>query len=170
MFVLLNMKNLKHILTVLLLFIVVMQTKAQTVSYTYKALAAEGCGVEYSVARQDTAYYIIVTVRSDRLKFLEESIMLLKTSDGEILKLYGKLLDHGTQSTGIVAGNVVLPVTKIHSTAQFRITPEQFELLNNGILKIRLSTIPIEHERTFKKDKIGKKLYQFFLKQKDKDF
>ena len=42
-------------------------------------------------------------------------------------------------------------------------------LLKKGVAKIRLSTIPIEHERTFAKDKIGKKLYQFFLKQKNKD-
>ena len=29
--------------------------KAQTVGYTYKALAAEGCTMKYSVAKQDTA-------------------------------------------------------------------------------------------------------------------
>jgi hypothetical protein len=28
---------------------------------------------------------------------------------------------------------------------------------------------PMNHERTFKKDKIGKKLYQFYLKVKLKD-
>lgn len=27
---------------------------------------------------------------------------------------------------------------------------------------------PMNHERTFKKDKIGKKLYQFYLKEKQK--
>ena len=126
---------------------------AQTVGYTYRPLAAEGCNMKYSVAKQDTAYYIIATVKSDRLNFLKESTMLLKTFDGEVIKLYGSQI----------------PVTEISSTAQFKISPQQFELLKKGVAKIRLSTIPIEHERTFAKDKIGKKLYQFFLKQKNKD-
>lgn len=53
--------------------------------------------------------------------------------------------------------------------AQFKITPEQFEKIKDGIAKVRLSTIPIEHERTFRKDKIGKKLYLFYLKERNKD-
>lgn len=142
---------------------------AQTVGYTYRPLAAEGCNMKYCVAKQDTAYYIIATVKSDRLNFLKESTMLLKTFDGEVIKLYGSQIGSGSETAGIVSGNIVLPVTEISSTAQFNISPQQFELLKKGVAKIRLSTIPIEHERTFAKDKIGKKLYQFFLKQKNKD-
>lgn len=142
---------------------------AQTVGYTYRPLAAEGCNMKYSVVKQDTAYYIIATVKSDRLNFLKKSTMLLKTFDGEVIKLYGSQIGSGSETAGIVSGNIVLPVTEISSTAQFKISPQQFELLKKGVAKIRLSTIPIEHERTFAKDKIGKKLYQFFLKQKNKD-
>ena len=142
---------------------------AQTVGYTYRPLAAEGCNMKYSVVKQDTAYYIIATVKSDRLNFLKESTMWLKTFDGEVIKLYGSQIGSGSETAGIVSGNIVLPVTEISSTAQFKISPQQFELLKKGVAKIRLSTIPIEHERTFAKDKIGKKLYQFFLKQKNKD-
>ena len=137
---------------------------AQTVGYTYRPLAAEGCNMKYSVVKQDTAYYIIATVKSDRLNFLKESTMLLKTFDGEVIKLYGSKIGSSSETAGIVSGNIVLPVTEISSTAQFKISPQQFELLKKGVAKIRLSTIPIEHERTFAKDKIGKKLYQFFLK------
>ena len=142
---------------------------AQTVGYTYRPLAAEGCNMKYSVVKQDTAYYIIATVKSDRLNFLKESTMLLKTFDGEVIKRYGSQIGSGSETAGIVSGNIVFPVTEISSTAQFKISPQQFELLKKGVAKIRLSTIPIEHERTFAKDKIGKKLYQFFLKQKNKD-
>ena len=62
--------------------------KAQTIGYTYKALAAEGCSIKYSVTKQDSVYYIIVTVRSDRLNFLKESTFWLKTFDGDIIKRY----------------------------------------------------------------------------------
>lgn len=142
---------------------------AQTVGYTYRPLAAEGCNMKYSVAKQDTSYYIIVTVKSDQLNFMKESTMLLKNFNGEVVKLYGSLIGNSSESAGIVSGNMVIPVTEISSTAQFKISPKQFDLFKKGISKVRLSTIPIEHERTFPKDKIGKKLYQFFLKQRDKD-
>ena len=95
--------------------------------------------------------------------------MLFKTFEGNVIELKGELMGNGSESAGIVSGNVVIPITEISSTAQFTATPFQFEQLKNGISKVRLSTTPIEHERTFKKDKIGKKLYQFFIKQRDKN-
>ena len=42
--------------------------KRQTVSYTHKALAAEGCSVLYSVMKHDSVYYVVVSVKSDRMK------------------------------------------------------------------------------------------------------
>ena len=142
-------------------------SRAQTVGYSYKPLAAEGCSMKYSVIRQDSVYYIIATVKSDRLTFLKESTMLIKNFDGEVIKLQGSLIS--SESAGVLIGNIVYPVTEISSTAQFKITPEQFEKIKDGIAKVRLSTIPIEHERTFSKDKIGKKLYLFYLKERNKD-
>lgn len=143
--------------------------QAQTVGYTYKALAAEGCNMKYSVAKQGTEYSIVATVRSDRMTFLSSPTMKIKTFTGEYLELKGTVIGNGSQSAGIISGNIVLPVTEISSTAQFRITPQQFEILNEGVAKIRLSMTPMNHERTFKKDKIGKKLYQFYLKEKSQD-
>lgn len=142
---------------------------AQTVGYTYKALAAEGCTMKYCVVKQDTIYSIVATVRSDRMTFLSNPTMKIKTFTGEFLELKGIVIGNGSQSTGIISGNMVLPITEISSTAQFGITPQQFEILNEGVAKIRLSMTPMNHERTFKKDKIGKKLYQFYLKEKQKD-
>ena len=95
--------------------------------------------------------------------------MKIRTFTGKVLELQGTVLGNGSQTAGIISGNIVIPVTEINSTAQFWITPEQFEILNDGVEKIRLTMTPMNHERTFKKDKIGKKLYQFFLKEKQKD-
>lgn len=162
------MKNILLLLWVFMSFFIYSNAYAQTVSYTYRALAAEGCSVKYSVAKQDNAYFIIATVSSDRMIFLKESTMMVRTANGEVLKFNGELLDNGAISTGIVSGNMVIPVSSIISTAQFRVSPEQFELLKDGIVKVRLSTTPIEHEREFKKDKIGKKLYEFFTIHRDK--
>jgi len=146
-----------------------MTAKTQTVGYTYKALAAEGCNMKYSVAKQDTLYSIIATVRSDRMKFLSNPTMKIRTFKGNLLELKGTVIGNGTESTGVVSGNIVIPITEINSTAQFWITPAQFEVINEGIAKTRLSMTPMNHERTFNKDKIGKKLYKFFLQEKEKD-
>ena len=162
------MNNIK-ILFCVFAFIISYQSNAQTVGYTYKALAAEGCNMKYSVAKQDTMYSIVATVRSDRMNFLSEPTMKIRTFSGKYLELKGTVIGNGSQSAGIISGNVVIPVTEISSTAQFWITPQQFEILNDGVAKTRLSMTPMNHERTFKKDKIGKKLYQFYQREKQKD-
>lgn len=125
--------------------------------------------MKYSIAKHENQYYIIATVSSDRLQFLSESTMLIRTTNGEVLKLSGELMNNRSESAGIVSGNMVLPVTSIISSAQFSITPEQLEMIKSGVIKIRLSTTPIEHEREFTKDKIGKKLYEFYLNIRDKN-
>ena len=162
---------MKTIKIILLLFCVVLglNTKAQTVGYSYKPLAAEGCNIKYSIAKQDTTYSIIATVRSDRMNFLNEPTMRIRTFTNKYLELRGTVIGNGSQSAGFISGNIVIPITEISSTAQFNITLQQFEILNEGVAKIRLSMTPMNHERTFKKDKIGKKLYQFYLKEKQED-
>ena len=162
------MKIIKNILLMLCLYWG-LTVNAQTIGYTYKALAAEGCNMKYSVAKQDTMYSIVATVRSDRMSFLSEPTMKIRTFSGKYLELKGTVIGNGSQSAGIISGNVVIPITEISSTAQFRITPQQFEILNEGVAKIRLSMTPMNHERTFKKDKIGKKLYLSYQKEKQKD-
>jgi len=151
-------------------FIVMMVSvpiKAQTVSYTYKPLAAEGCTMKYSVAKKDSSYFIIATVSSDRLVFLSEPTMKIRTFNGDVLSFDGKVIGNDNESIGVITGSIVLPISGIKSTAQFKVTPEQFEQIKMGVSKIRLSMIPMNHERTFKKDKIGKKLYEFYLKLKN---
>ena len=149
---------MKTIKIILLLSCIVLgfNAKAQIVGYNYKVLAAEGCNMKYSVSKQDTIYSIVATVRSDRMNFLNEPTMKIRTFTGKLLELKGTVIGNGSQSAGIISGNIVIPVT-------------EFEILNEGVAKIRLSMTPMNHERTFKKDKIGKKLYQFYLKEKQKD-
>ena len=145
------------------------QLTAQSVSYTYKALAAEGCNMKYNVVKKDASYYIIATVRSDRMYFLNEPTMKIRTFSDEVLAFNGDVINNSSKTLGVVSGNIVIPSTSIISTAQFPVTIEQFEKIKNGVSKIRLSMTPMNHERTFKKDKIGKKLYKLFLKVKSQD-
>lgn len=161
---------MKKVLLFAIMFVWAVLSFAQSVSYTYKPLAAEGCSVMYTVAKQDSSYYIVVSIKSDRFQFLKETTMMLRNFNNEVLKLEGKHIGDGSETGGIVAGNMVIPVTELSTTAQFPITPEQMEFFSNGIAKIRITAIPMNHERTFKKDKIGKKLYTYLKKlTEDKD-
>ena len=161
---------MKKVILFAIMFVWAVLSFAQSVSYTYKPLAAEGCSVMYTVAKQDSSYYIVVSIKSDRFQFLKETTMMLRNFNNEVLKLEGKHIGDGSETGGIVAGNMVIPVTELSTTAQFPITPEQMEFFSKGIAKIRITAIPMNHERTFKKDKIGKKLYTYLKKlTEDKD-
>jgi len=159
---------MKQLLIALFTFLTV-AASAQDVGYTHKLLTSEGCRLKYSVVKQDSSYYIIANVRSERFCFLNEPTMKIRTFNDEVITLKGMVIGSGSQSAGIISGNIIIPVTEISSTAQFPVTTDEFEMLNNGISKIRLSMTPTDHERTFKKDKIGKKLYQFYLKAQADD-
>ena len=152
---------MKKVILFAIMFVWAVLSFAQSVSYTYQPLAAEGCSVMYTAAKQDSSYYIVVSIKSDRFQFLKETTMMIRNFNDEVLKLEGKHIGDGSETAGIVAGNIVLPVTEISTTAQFPITPEQMEILSKGVAKIRITAIPMNHERTFNKDKIGKKLYKY---------
>lgn len=145
---------MKRLLLISNIIIAFTQVSAQSVSYTYKPLAAQGCSVEYSAIWQEGSPYIVVAISSDRLVFNETPTMMIRTLNDELIKSEGKAITASTSQGGIIVSNVVVPVTGIRATAQFPITVEQIEMLQNGVAKVRISTIPLTHERTFKKDKI----------------
>ena len=153
---------MKKLLLLIAIVCLPLQVFTQTVSYTYKPLSAKGCTVKYTVAKQESSNYIVVTIKSDRFQFLAESTMLIRTFNDEVIELSGKHLSDDNRSLGIVSNNMVIPVTETNTTAQFKITDEQIEKLKDGVAKIRITATPTNHERTFKKDKIGKKLYKYF--------
>ena len=164
---------MKRIIAFILAVFIALWAYSQSVSYNHQLLRSDGCKVTLSVVKQDTSFYILATVKSESLKFLASPVMKLKNFEGEVLRLQGVALGNSSESYGFLVGSVVIPATEVSSTAQFLITPEQFELIKNGVAKIRLTTTPIVHEKTFKKDKFGKKLYEFYKKikyEEDDDF
>ena len=162
-------KAYRYILSLIISLTFISNSFAQTVGYSYKLLAKEGCEMKYSVAKQDISYYIIATVTSDNMRFLSEPTMKIRTFNDEVIALSGVLIGNESKTAGFLYGSFVIPISEKSSTAQFKITPQQFEGLHNGVSKIRISMTPMNHERTFKKDKIGGKLYKFYLKAKTQD-
>ena len=115
----------------------------------------DGYTFTYGVAKQDSLYSIVATVKSNCMVFLKDPIMKIRTSD-ELIELKGTVISNASENGGTIVNNVILADTDISSIAQFWITPDQLELLQHGIAKIRLTMTPSNHEKQFKKDKIGK--------------
>ena len=132
---------------------------AKSVSYSYKPLAAEGCSVSYSVVQSENQANIVVTVQSDRLVFGNTPTMMLKNFKGEVLKLEGVNLQSRSETGGVLINNVIIPVTELSAMAEFPIEEKNIDFFASGISKVRLSTVPIVHEREFKKDVIGGYLF-----------
>lgn len=156
----------KIILFLVFLLTAVFADAQKSVGYLHKALAAEGCEASYSVVSQGSEYYIIARISSDRLVFTENPTMMIRTFDDEVLTFEGVSLSSNTTTGGFLVSTIILPISEIQSLAQFPVTPEQFEILRHGVAKIRLTMAPMNHDKTFKKDVLGKELYKLYLQEK----
>lgn len=141
----------------LLLLLLAIGLSAQAQEYF-----ADGYTFSYGVAKQDSLYSIVATVKSNCMVFLKDPIMKIRTFSDELIELKGTVISNASENGGTIVNNVILADTDISSIAQFWITPEQLELLQHGIAKIRLTMTPSNHEKQFKKDKIGKALYHCY--------
>ena len=122
----------------------------------------DGYTFTYGVAKQDSLYSIVATVKSNCMVFLKDPIMKIRTFSDELIELKGTVISNASENGGTIVNNVILADTDISSIAQFWITPDQLELLQHGIAKIRLTMTPSNHEKQFKKDIIGKALYHCY--------
>ena len=130
------------------------------VGYTHKPLAAEGCEVSYSISQQSEDLFIIVSISSDRLVFTDTPTMKMRNFQGDIIEFNGKSLSTQSESAGVLVNNIVLPITELKAMAQFKIEKEQIPFFESGIQKVRITTIPLVHEKTFTNDVIGYWLYK----------
>ena len=152
----------KSIFVIALIVMMIIPVKSQSVGYNYKPLSSKSCNIKFSISKSDTSYHVIAVVKSGKRKFIGETTMMIKTFDGQVLKLKGKEIDKESTSGWVIIDGFFIPMSHKAYTAQFSIAPEQFEILRQGVAKIYVTTIPTPHERSFKRDKIGLKLYEFY--------
>lgn len=155
---------MKKVFPLLLLLVLAACGPAKSVSYTHYPLAPEGCTVSYSALQSNGQLFIIVTVKSDRLVFGNEPVMMLKNFDGEVLKLSGQNLQTQSETAGVFVNNIMFPVPELSAIAQFPTGRSDIGFFRSGISKVRLTTVPIIHEKSFTQDKIGSYLFRELIK------
>ena len=86
--------------------------------------------------------------------------LLLRLMDDTIISLDGYMLDSSNKSEGaVMIGYTAIAINHYVTEAKFPISREQVESLSKGVKKLRLNTSPKYHEKEWRRDKIGKKLY-----------
>lgn len=123
-------KTFTILLTSLLLLFIHATIHAEETSYYYEDL------VTFSVTKQDSSYFIITTISSNRKVFLKDPIMKVRTSDDELLTFPGVIVINGSTPLKINVDKRGNTHPDFISIAQFTATPEQFELIKCGIVKI----------------------------------
>ena len=93
--------------------------------------------------------------------------MMLKNFKGEVLKLEGVNLQSRSETGGVVVSNIVIPVTELSALAEFPVEQKDINFFASGISKVRLSTVPIVHEKEFSSDVIGNYLFSSLQKAKN---
>ena len=160
---------MRKILSATLLTLGFFVLQAQSASYTYKPFSAEGCTVSYTPVFVGDTAYIVVSVQSDRLVFSDNPTMMVRFfNTDQILQLSGKKMDATSSSGAVMVGSVFVPYTEMKTMAMFRVSEQEMESFKLGVERVRLSTLPITHDRTFNNDKIGMPLYQNYQSEKRK--
>lgn len=161
---------LKASLLLMLLLLAPMVTSAKNKTYVYylfgPLLATEQ--VTISIDKQDNTYFLIVSISG--FKFTEKPVMMIRTFDGDVIQLNGKEVDNDKSTYGALVKGVGWSGTLKVGAARFPVTRKQLSQIRTGIKKIRLSTTPFVHEKAFKKDKIGKKIYKLYQNMQDSGF
>ena len=67
-------------------------------------------------------------------------------------------------------GYTAVAINHYITEAKFPISKEQVESLSKGVKKLRLNTSPQFHEKEWRKDKIGKKLYKKYKESSSNSF
>lgn len=142
----------------LLLLFAIVQVQCQSVSYTHRTLRKGSAIVHYYAVWQESKPSLLVTVESDKMVFDEHPVLQLRFFGVEDL-----LRVEGEQLPPIVVEDQGM------IRAKFPLDEGDVELFAKGVSKVRLSTMPYTHEKTFKRDRIGKRLFREFQKAKVKD-
>jgi len=102
------------------------------------------------------------------MSFKKEPKMKIISFNNEYLELDGFKTYDTKNNYGVIVGNIVYPVTKNSTMAIFPINNNFIDLIKNGISFLTLTMEPINFELSYKKDKIGKKIYKLYQKEQKK--
>ena len=116
--------------------------------------------VKINLSTENDSIFLTLIFTSERQKMSDSPKLLLRLMDDTVISLDGQMLGTSNKSEGaVVIGNTAVAINHYVTEAKFSISKEQVEGLSKGVKKLRLNTSPKFHEKEWRRDKIGKKLY-----------
>ena len=159
---------MRCLLIILLTVLPFITGKAQ-VSYGDNFLVDYNVKINLSTENDSTFLTLILT--SERLKMSDSPKLLLRFMDDSVLSLDGYMQGSTNKSGGaVMIGNTAVAINHFITEAKFPITKDQIEQFSKGIKKLRLNTSPKYHEKEWRKDKIGKKLFAKYKESSSNSF
>lgn len=127
--------------------------------------------VKINVSTENDSTFLTLIITSERLKMSDSPKLLLRLMDDTLFSLDGSLLSTSNKSEGaVMVGYTAVAINHFITEAKFPIAKDQIEQFSKGIKKLRLNTSPKYHEKEWKKDKIGKKLFAKYKESSGNSF
>jgi len=127
--------------------------------------------VKINVSTENESIYLTLIMTSASIKMTDEPKLLLRLMDDTVISLDGRLIGSTSKSDGAyMIGSIAVASNHFITEAKFPIRPEQMEQFAKGIKKLRLNTSPKFHEKSWRRDKIGKVLYEKYKDSSSNSF
>lgn len=169
---------MKHVVFSLLSFFFLAGcATTQKVWHSSESVFSPNYGAFYCSALSDGGkLFIVISIKSERLQFVEDPVFKIKNFEGDILTIQGETLSshtvtsgapiYGLSSSGEIVPGGAIVTTTLSTMARFPISEEDIPFFEPGIMKVRISTAPIVHEKEFYQDYFGNWLYKELKKAK----
>lgn len=127
--------------------------------------------MKINVITENNSIFLHTIFTSEKKKITDSPKLLLKLMDDTTISLEGVNLGSIQENDGgVVISGIIISDNRFISEAKFPISKEQITKFEKGIKKLRLNTSPKFHEKEWTTDKIGKKLYEAYLKSSSNSF
>lgn len=127
--------------------------------------------MKINVSTEKDSIFLSVILTSSSQKMVDTPKLLLRLTDGTVISLDGTLLASTSKSDGAyMIGNVAVASNHFITEAKFPVSRNQMEQFSKGIRKLRLNTSPSFHEKQWRRDKIGKILYEKYKESSGNSF
>lgn len=127
--------------------------------------------MKINVVTENNSIFLHTIFTSEKKKITDNPKLLLKLMDDTTISLEGVNLGSIQENDGgVVISGIIISDNRFISEAKFPISKEQITKFEKGIKKLRLNTSPKFHEKEWTTDKIGKKLYEAYLKSSSNSF
>ncbi len=156
---------------IILTFVVLAISLVTSAQVSYGDLFFVDYNMKINVTTENDSVFLSLTFTSASRKMTDEPKLLLRFMDSTVISLDGKLLASTSKSDGaVMIGNMAVASNHFITEAKFPITMQQMEMFAKGIKKLRLNTSPKYHEKEWRKDKIGKLLYEKYKESSSNSF